>query len=184
MKLIKRLLPILLVMVSIQLGTMVWSFAATNTTKELSYTSLNVVAAYSLKIIHFVDFPNNAKPDSFCVIEDDLLGVTLSQMQASSGNYKGLSIKKKNATSPLDECDVIFFGPQSEEFIRAISHSLKNKPVLTLSNVSTALEKGVMIGFVETENSVTIDISLANTKSSGLNISSKLLNVARSVLYE
>lgn len=184
MTILKRAAPLLTIFLLVQFAATFIAYADTNRARNMSYTSMNVIAAYTLKMIHFVDFPDKEEYSNLCVIGDDLFGVTLAQMQSSSETHSHLIIKKKSPTSSLEKCRIIFFGEQSEEFLKPITYAVKEKPILTMSNLKGALEKGVMINFVEIDNAIKIDISLANARNSGVKISSKLIGVARRVIYE
>lgn len=147
---------------------------------DFSYSSINVISAYTLKLIHFVDFPEGGSPERICVVGDELVGLALVQLQNKQTSPK-VNIRGRDPTSNFDDCNVLFIGHEAAESIRSIAFTIKDRPVLTMSNVKGSLGMGIMIEFVEVDQSIKMDISLKNSYKSGVKISSKLLSIARYV---
>ncbi|MCX5637000.1 MAG: YfiR family protein, partial [Planctomycetota bacterium] len=57
-------------------------------------------------------------------------------------------------------------------------------PVLTISEMEGFIEKGGMINFITEESKVRFEINDSAAKKSGLQISSKLLSLAKKVIME
>ena len=66
--------------------------------------------------------------------------------------------------------------------MEAIIASAAKKPVLLVGNAPDFLKRGGMINFVVVNNRIRFDINTKNSRRAGLEISSKLLKVARSII--
>jgi hypothetical protein len=66
--------------------------------------------------------------------------------------------------------------------MEAIVASAADRPILLVGNAPDFLDRGGMINFVVVNNRIRFDINVKNSHRAGLEISSKLLKVARTIL--
>jgi hypothetical protein len=141
-----------------------------------------VKAAFLLNFTRFVAWPqaDNADPAiSICILGDDPFGDTLDQIVAGESlQGRKLTIRRLKRPVPAS-CQVAFIS-KTEPDIPALLASIP-PGVLTVSEGDTFLHDGGMIAFVIDSRRVRFDINLSAATKAGLRMSSKLLNVARSV---
>lgn len=146
-----------------------------------SYTDAHIKAAYIFKIQDFVLWENKKKK-FVCIIGSDLVGFTLAQIQQSSPALQNTQILKKTGSSSFDDCSVLFIGENQTENLGRILFSISEKNILTISDTKDFIEKGGMIGFINKDSKIKIEINLKNAKSRNIEISSKLLEISHRVL--
>jgi hypothetical protein len=141
-----------------------------------------VKAAFLLNFTRFVAWPQADDADpaiSICILGDDPFGDMLDQIVAGE-SLKGRKLTVRRLKRPVPaSCQVVFIG-RTEPDIPAL---LASTPpgVLTVGEGDTFLRDGGMIAFVIDNRRVRFDINQSAAAKAGLRMSSKLLNVARSV---
>lgn len=138
-----------------------------------------VRVAYLYNLIKYIDWP---APQS-----DLFIGYVGSR---STGEvlFRSLDGRKSDARtihvilSPhedaLERCGVLYFGDASPEEIQKTLAKLGGRPVLTLGETPSFPRQGGMIGLVKAEDHIQIVVNLSLTQSSGIKISSRVLNLA------
>jgi hypothetical protein len=149
---------------------------------QISYSDAHIKAAYILKLISFVDWPPNSTVHDICVVDSDLIGSALALAQESSSNFHDLSISRKDPTSNLKNCQVVFIGESATDQIGHIIFSVSKFPILTISDSEEFIDRGGMIGFVKNDNRIAIEINKRTALENNLMVSSKLLQIARRVV--
>ena len=77
--------------------------------------------------------------------------------------------------------DVVFIVQSEESNLERILKILTNRAILTISDIEDFAKRGGTIGFFEDNNRIRFDINLDVANETGLQISSKLLRLARVV---
>jgi len=140
-----------------------------------------VKAAFLLNFTKFIEWPasESTAPFGICIVGDDPFGAVLDQMVAGE-TYMGRRIVAQKVPRPVPgSCQVVFVG-RSDSEIRPLLASLR-PGVLTVGETPGFLEAGGMINFVVVNGRVRFDINRSAAAMAGLQLSSKLLSVARSV---
>ena len=83
--------------------------------------------------------------------------------------------------SQLGNAQMLYIGPGVPGRVSALIDTLKNRPILIVTDQPGALEEGSMVNFVTVQQHVRFEISTAAAKRSGLQIGSGLLAVAERV---
>ncbi len=144
-----------------------------------------IKAAFLLNFTKFVEWPAGAfpaadSPIEICILGDDPFGNALDQIVAGEA-VKGRKVvaERIRRAPPPKACAVLFVG-------RADKDTLKILPglgpgVLTVGEGESFIREGGMIAFVIENRRVRFVINRTVAESAGLQLSSKLLNVARAV---
>lgn len=146
-----------------------------------------VKAAYLYNIINFVTWPPDAVagPDSalhVCVYGTDPFGSLLDRaLQGGAANTRPLVGTRVANVSGLAACDLVFVPAEQADWIDQVVRAVAQRPVLTIGETPDFLRRGGMIAFVVDGGRVRFDIDLGRATSRGLTISSRLLQVARTV---
>jgi hypothetical protein len=139
-----------------------------------------VKAGFLLNFARFVEWPDTSAPFEFCVIGDDRIAGLL-EGQLAGKNLVSRPITVRNRPRELSSCNVVYIGRAEKKTASQIAHSLVGKQILTVSEFPELGGKGVTISFFSDEERIRFEIHLGAMKRSGLKISSKLLQLARTV---
>ena len=144
-----------------------------------------VKAAFLLNFTKFIEWPAAAfesagSPMEICILGEDPFGTALDQTVAEEvvNNRKVTVQRMKHPPSPKS-CRVLFVS-KSEKDLDKILPAL-GPGVLTVSEGEGFIREGGMIAFVIENRRVRFSINQATAENAGLKISSRLLNVAKSV---
>ena len=142
-----------------------------------------VKAAFLLNFTKFIEWPPDsagaAAPAAICILGEDPFGPALDQMVRGE-TLQGRRLEVLRVRHPLPATCKVLFISRSEKDIPVILQSL-DPGILTVSEGSGFLEAGGIVDFVVESHRVRFDINQSAATKAQLKISSKLLNVARSV---
>jgi hypothetical protein len=144
-----------------------------------------VKAAFLLNFTKFIEWPASAfdTPDSpivICILGDDPFGNTLDQIVAGEvvAGHK-ITVQRIKRPPPSKSCQVLFVGRLEKEVLKSLPEV--GPGVLTIGEGENFVHDGGMIAFVVENRRVRFGINETAAESAGLKLSSKLLNVAKSV---
>lgn len=166
------------------------------------YSLEQVKAAYLLKFLYFIDWPDQAAAESnqlvLCIINDEAIYAPLSgtdgrvinnQVTATrnitfdSSAFDGTDAQARSLDT-LATCRVIFFGNIAPSLTKDLLSELGGAAKLTVSESDEFLANGGMINFRQAGSSLLFDISIAPFDRANMGIRSRLLNIADSVIHE
>ena len=147
-------------------------------------TEYDVKAAFLLNFTKFIEWPPTAfaSPDApfrICIAGEDPFGEALDKMVEGErvGSHK-LAVDRIQRGSTA-ACQVVFYSKADKNVAQSIAHD--GPSVLTVGETDAFLREGGAIRFVLDHNRVRFDVNQKAAQKAGLEISSKLLNVARTV---
>jgi YfiR/HmsC-like len=149
-------------------------------------TEYQVKAAFVYNFAKFVEWPTDAFSDSsaplrFCVLGESLVSPDLSQITQGK-LIGGHPIQVLQNSRNLRDCHVLFISASHNVAVKDIQEGLRGVPVLTVGESRDFAAQGGMIGFVMENARVRFEVNLQAAKQMRLNISSKLLSLAKKVL--
>ena len=137
-----------------------------------------VKAAYLYNFVKFIEWPAAARqgPLTICLAGANRFGTTLEELVRGE-SIEGRAIAARVIQAPQADCDVVFVprGVAAGEYLRAA----RNAPVLTVGESSDFVSQGGIINFVLDAGMVRFEIDQAAARRAGLQISSRLLRLAR-----
>jgi hypothetical protein len=144
-----------------------------------------VKAAFLLNFTKFVEWPATAfadehSPLAICILGEDPFGNALNQIvKGEAVNGRELAVERiRRAPSPKS-CQVLFVAKSEKEVPRILAGV--GPGVLTVGDQENFLQEGGMVAFVIENRRVRFDIRQSAAGNAMLTISSRLMNVARSV---
>jgi len=138
-----------------------------------------VKAAFIYNFLSFTHWPENgAQAINLCLYGEDHFGQEIDKLQSKSVGTRPIKILRSNDPEQLKQCHAVFFSQPVNDNLTGIMSSLSGKPVLTLADHSNAISKGAMINMNLINEKIVFEINLGNARKSGLDISSKLLQLA------
>lgn len=155
--------------------------AETNPAPPVEY---QVKAAFIDNFIKFIDWPEGALADStinISILGDTPLAEALKSIEDVQVKGRRLSIRTIKTVQDLGASHIVFVASSETNRIEEVLGALKKRNVLTIGEVGGFCRKGGMINFTLDENKVRFEINVDSARDAGLNISSKLLKLARIV---
>ena len=101
--------------------------------------------------------------------------------QARQVKGKQLVIRNLASYRDCDGCDIVFIGESESPHLQDLLKLLKGKPVLTIADTQDFARRGVMINLFQEAARVRFEINLASVRSSGLEVGSRVLKLAKLV---
>ncbi len=142
-------------------------------------------AAYIYNFAKFTEWPAdamaNGAPLVLCVLGDAAVGEALERAvkaRTLAGRSIGVSQAASNAGS-LAGCHIAYLADVTANQAAKIVAGLHDTPILTISDVKGFLQMGGIAQFFFENGQLRFDVQLASAKRARLEISSKLLLLAR-----
>ena len=167
------------------LARLMLSFCAPVLGDRVSEDDVKLALIY--KIARFVTWPvvndQTESPFRICVAENSIYELALDRF--ADRNIRDRSIEVhllEGSTTVLSEqCDVFYIARINKERVAEYLEIASGEPVLTVSDTPDFARNGGMIGLLTRGGNVTISINVAAYESSGLTVSSQLLELAELV---
>jgi hypothetical protein len=164
------------------LGLLTSAIAATDPLVEY-----RVKAVALINFARFTEWPADAFADTnaplvVAVLGDDPFGPILEEAIAGEV-VKGrkLTVKRFAPSEPPAHCHLLFISRSEQARLGTILNGLAQRPVLTVGELERFGQRGGMINFVMEKNKVGFEINPEAAKAARLNLSSRLLGLARIV---
>lgn len=141
-----------------------------------------VKAAFIYNFIAFTHWPDSTgQTINLCIYGEDYFGKEIDKLQNRSINNRHIKITRITDPDKLKACQVIFFSKSVSRQLSNILNDLQNEPILTLADNPNATAQGVAINMSLINEKIVFEINLIKARASGLDISSKLLQLATKV---
>jgi uncharacterized protein DUF4154 len=144
-------------------------------------------AAFLYNFTKFVDWPPSAFPATDApivigIVGEDPFGNELDDLiRGEVVRDHALIVKRIPSGGDLRGCQVLFISRSEKERLPDLLGQLKGSSVLTVSDMERFGEQGGIINLVLENKAVKIEINPAAAERAGLQISAKLLRLARLV---
>ena len=145
-------------------------------------------AAFLFRFSEFVEWPANAfptpqSPVGICVLGTDPFGDALDRtLQGAQVDGRSVVAARIQGVEQAAGCHILFISRSEASQAEAIIAQLNGTPVLTVADSGNFLQLGGTINFVTERGRVRFDINLGGAERAQLQLSSKLLRLARVVL--
>ena len=146
-----------------------------------------VKAAFLYNFTKFTNWPPSAfqsatAPLVIGILGQDPFGQTMDNVvRGETVGERSLVVKRLRADDDLRSCHVLFISRSEKERLPAVLSRLKGSPVLSVSELNGSAEQGGMVNFLLANKTVKMEINQAAAEQAGLQISAKLLKLARLV---
>lgn len=172
--------PLLTILLS---GILAYGYAVPSTSAETVDNEYRLKAAFIFNFTKFVDWPANAfktvEDDlRFCVYGEDPFGVNLADVEGKMVQGRAISIARDVSEVDLSTCHVLFLGMANVEEVSGILGRGLFPYALTIADIPGFAKHGGMIQFLMKENKIRFEINEVAIRDAGLNMSSRLLNLA------
>lgn len=153
---------------------------------QVSPTEYEVKAAFIYNFAKFVEWPagsfsNPAASLQLCVLgHDSLLTELQSIVAGKSIGSRSLQARDVDILE-VKHCHVLFVGSAETYRLQQAVQAAQAASVLTIGDTSGFLDQGGMINFVFDQNRIRFEVNLKAAQAAGLQLSSRLLSLAKSV---
>ena len=153
--------------------------AATNTANEYA-----LKAAFLYKFASFVVWPDTNASEPLCigVVGEDPFGGALDEVvKGKSINGRPFEIRRLAPGQMPGKCQVLFISGSDKKKLPAVLDHVQGAAVLTVGDMPGFCENGGMIRLGLEDSRVRMEINPDAAEKAGLQLSSKLLSLARIV---
>jgi hypothetical protein len=147
-----------------------------------------VKAAYLYNIVNFVTWPPEAfggptDPLRVCVVGPDPFGRLIDRaMEGGTANQRPIVTTRVADGNAVSACHLVFLPGRNTDHIDQVVRASAQRPMLTVGEAPDFLRRGGMILLVVDGGRIRFDISRGAASARGLTLSSRLLQVARTVI--
>ncbi len=163
--------------------TILGKIAFSETSIPREYT---VKAAFLYNFAKFVKWPvdaflNDQSSIVLGILGEDPFGNALDSVKRKTVGDRKIEIKRLDKLEDIKKCHMLFISQPQEIDLDRIFAQLKDSNVLTVSDIEEFARKGGIIGLFKAENKIRFEVNVDSAKRNGLQISSKLLKLAKIV---
>jgi len=186
-QLIKRRVRAAIAILPILLAAM--ALNAQNTAGSAEYL---IKAGFIYNFANLVQWPSSsfAQADSpivIVILGEDHFGTTLDRaLEGKKVNARSFVIKRAKSISelqrtlgPQKDCQILYVSSSEMPHLSDAIQMLKGVPVLTIGETPGFARNGGIINLILEDNKVRFEVNVAAAKDADLNISSRLLALAR-----
>ncbi|MFH2045360.1 MAG: YfiR family protein [Pseudomonadota bacterium] len=155
---------------------------------ESSKMEPKLKAAFIYNFAKFVDWPaknskgKSSQPFVIGVLGNDPITEKLLAIEGKLIKGRKMLVRTLSNVQDIKGCQVIFISASEKNNLTSILKALKNKDILTVSDMNNFVDNGGNIGFVRIDNKIRFDINLITAEKSHLKIRSDLLSLARRII--
>ena len=145
-----------------------------------------VKAAFLYNFAKFVEWPADAfagpaSPIVFIVFGEDPFGDALKSLKGKTANGRPIVVRYAANLGELERCHLLFVSASSIALLPKILQATNGWNVLTVGDVDGFARDGGTINLVNEERRIGIEINMEAAQRTRLQISSKLLGLAKIV---
>ncbi|HJT88884.1 MAG TPA: YfiR family protein [Bryobacteraceae bacterium] len=161
-----------------------WAIAAPLGQAAEPAAEYEIKAAFLYQFANFVVWPGALPSRSACiaVVGEDPFGQILERTVAGkTWDGRGILIRRVNELQEAASCRMVFISASESKRIRGVVERIAGAGVLTVGDTPGYCQAGVIINLLVENDRVRFEVNLRAAREAQLDISSKLLNVARQV---
>ena len=154
--------------------------------KQSEFDESYVKAVYLERFTRFIEWPLESDyvptipPFSICVIDNPKFAKHLITAYEQRMIKKSpVSVKEIKRPTEVSQCHLLFISTKIPKRAKEILAQTKDKPILTVSDTAGFAELGTLINFYISKNKLRFEINQTEVENSQLNMSYKLLSLAR-----
>lgn len=151
---------------------------------DVSPGATQIKAAFLYKFTGYVEWPKSSfkdanSPITIGVVGADEIADELRHMVAGrTVQTRPLTVIEVTKESDLSGVHVLYIGHDAGARMARLLEAVRQRPILTVTDIPDGLERGAMINFVMAKRRVQFEIAVDAAEKAGLVLSSRLLSVA------
>lgn len=142
-----------------------------------------IKAAFIYNFARFTEWPDESDELKVCIYGEDPFGSSIDILNGKQSNGRTIKVIRTRSIDEVKSCHIAFLNiipPVRRLFTRAL-HDIEGANVLTVSDAEGVIDFGVMIGLKLDNDKVAFDVNHTVAKASNIEISAKLLRLAKVV---
>ena len=146
-----------------------------------------IKAGFTYNFAKLMDWPANAFPQPNSPIVIGILGMdpfggTLDQvLQGKQANGRDFVVKHLKWGQEFKDCDILFISSSEVTHVDEVLRAVHGMPILTIGEMPGFAQHGGIINFIVEDNRVRFEVNVDAAKQANINISSRLLSLAKIV---
>jgi hypothetical protein len=143
-------------------------------------------AAFLYNFTKFVEWPassfkNENSPFVLGILGVDPFGSPLDSLKDKTVKGHKVTVRYLTRLENFEDCHLLYISGSEKGNLRALLATLKQHPILTISDLDLFANQGGMIGLVMLDNRIQFEVNLDPINGSKLKISSQLLKLAKAI---
>ena len=142
-----------------------------------------IKAAFIYNFARFTEWPDESDELKVCIYGEDPFGSSIDMLNGKQSNGRTIKVIRTRSIDEVKSCHIAFLNiipPVRRLFARALQ-DIEGANVLTVSDAEGVIDFGVMIGLKLDNDKVAFDVNHTVAKASNIEISAKLLRLAKVV---
>lgn len=142
-----------------------------------------IKAGFIYNFAKFTQWPDKSGELKVCIFGKDPFGSNIDKINGKKSNGRTIRVVRTKRIEDVRSCHIVFLNiipPERYLFERALK-KIDGSHVLTVSDAANVTDFGVMIGLSINDDKVSFDVNHTMALASNLEISAKLLRLAREV---
>jgi hypothetical protein len=145
-----------------------------------------VKAAFIYNIAKFVEWPpgtfeTDSSPVVLCILGKDPFGGSLKTIEGKAVQGRPLIVRHIERVEDPGPCHILFISSSEAARLPQILAHVKDARILTIADMPRFAQNGGVINLVTMENRIGMEINTTAAEQARIQISSKLLKLARIV---
>jgi hypothetical protein len=137
-----------------------------------------IKAGYIYNFTKFISWPaDNADTFNLCILKGDPFGAVIDPIEKRFAQNRPIKVFRLDELSIGHQCHILFIST-ADVSVKNLAVMHGRFKTLTVSEINEFAAQGGMIGFVNRDGKIKLQINLDALKKGGLKISAKLLEVA------
>ncbi len=143
-----------------------------------------VLAALALNIVRFTTWPTEAQANikktiDFCVVGDNVVQQSFASIDHKAVGDKALQVINLSRLRNFEQCHVLYVSELKQNVLLQVFVEIAKQPLLTIGENADFAVQGGMVGLVNQDGKLTMQVNLPVVRASNLNISARLLKLAQ-----
>ncbi len=143
-------------------------------------------SAFLYNFAKFVEWPasifsTSSTPLTICVLGNDPFGSSLEAIAEKTIKGRALVVKRLRSVGGAKDCQMLYVSPNELTQTAEIVRTLQKAPILTVCDVESCAQEGIMVNMRMVENRVQLDMNLDAVQRTPLKVSSQLIKLTRIV---
>lgn len=140
-------------------------------------------AAFLFHFAQFTDWPATVGGTlNLCIAGQDPFGKEIDVLQAKRVGDRTVAVLRKAGGDALGGCQIVFVAPSAISTLPRVLDSVRGQTVLVVADSPDAARQGAALNMSVAQNKVSFEANLVAARGAGLNLSSKLLRLAKEVI--
>lgn len=165
------------------LGALLAAFSSTVSAQQEASGEYDIKAVFLYNFTRFVAWPSHTfttrdEPFVIGILGEDPFQSLMEKIVAGEKvEGRQIVIRRYAHINEVRNCHILYISNKESRRMKDIVSSLKNRQILTVSDMPGFAVKGGMISFVVRDKKIKLEINPSVARTAGLSISSKLLRI-------